>query len=190
MNDASQGIPLAKIKSLVEYWGSGYEWRNAEAKLNALPQFSTTIDGLEIHFIHVRSKHPNALPVIITHGWPGSVFENLKVIGPLTDPTAHGGRAEDAFHVIIPSMPGYAFSGKPTVTGWGPDHIARVWAELMQRLGYARFVAQGGDWGSPVSSAMARLAPEACSAFTSTCRRSYRPRLPRLSPPAGPHRRN
>jgi pimeloyl-ACP methyl ester carboxylesterase len=159
VNDQSQGIQLAKIKPLVEYWGSGYDWRKAEAKLNALPQFMTEIDGVDIYFIHVRSKHPNALPLIITHGWPGSVFEMLKAIGPLTDPTSHGGRAEEAFHVVIPSMPGYGFSGKPTSPGWGPDHIARVWAELMKRLGYTSYVAQGGDWGSPVSSAMARLAP-------------------------------
>jgi pimeloyl-ACP methyl ester carboxylesterase len=157
--DQSQGIQLAKLKPLVAYWGSGYDWRKAEAKLNALPQFVTRIDGVDIHFIHVRSKHPNALPVIITHGWPGSVFEQLKIIGPLTEPTAHGGRAEDAFDVVIPSMPGYGFSGKPTDTGWGPDRIARTWAELMKRLGYTRYVAQGGDWGSPVSSAMARQAP-------------------------------
>jgi pimeloyl-ACP methyl ester carboxylesterase len=155
----SQGIQFAKLKPLVEYWGNGYDWRKAEAKLNSLPQFMTEIDGLGIHFIHVRSRHANALPVIITHGWPGSVFENLKVIGPLTDPTAHGGGAQDAFDVVIPSMPGFGFSGKPTDTGWGPDRIARSWAELMKRLGYAKYVAQGGDWGSPVSSAMARLAP-------------------------------
>jgi pimeloyl-ACP methyl ester carboxylesterase len=159
VTDQSQGIQLAKLKPLVAYWGSGYDWRKAEAKLNALPQFVTRIDGVDIHFIHVRSKHPNALPVIITHGWPGSVFEQLKIIGPLTEPTAHGGRAEDAFDVVIPSMPGYGFSGKPTDTGWGPDRIARTWAELMKRLGYTRYVAQGGDWGSPVASAMARQAP-------------------------------
>ena len=159
VTDQSQGIQLAKLKPLVAYWGSGYDWRKAEAKLNAYPQFMTRIDGVDIHFIHVRSKHPNALPVIITHGWPGSVFEQLKIIGPLTEPTAHGGRAEDAFDVVIPSMPGYGFSGKPTDTGWGPDRIARTWAELMKRLGYTRYVAQGGDWGSPVSSAMARQAP-------------------------------
>ena len=159
VDDQSQGIQLVKIKPLVEYWGSGYDWRKAESKLNAYPQFMTRIDGVDIHFIHVRSRQPNALPVIITHGWPGSVFEQLKVIGPLTDPTAHGGRVEDAFDVVIPSMPGYGFSGKPTDTGWGPDRIARTWAELMKRLGYTRYVAQGGDWGSPVSSALARLAP-------------------------------
>ncbi|MGO4704333.1 epoxide hydrolase family protein [Microvirga sp. 2MCAF38] len=159
VNDQSQGIQLAKIKPLVEYWGTSYDWRKAEAKLNALPQFVTRIDGLDIYFIHVRSKQPNALPVIITHGWPGSVFEQLKVIGPLTDPTTYGGRAEDAFDVVIPSMPGYGFSSKPTDVGWGPDRIARSWAELMKRLGYTRYVAQGGDWGSPVSNAMARQAP-------------------------------
>ncbi|RWN98590.1 epoxide hydrolase family protein [Mesorhizobium sp.] len=159
VDDQSQGIQLAKLKPLVKYWGTGYDWRKAEAKLNTLPQFMTTIDGVDIHFIHVRSKHPNALPLIMTHGWPGSVFELLKTVGPLTDPTAHGGRAEDAFDLVLPSMPGYGFSGKPTETGWGPDRIAQTWAKLMKRLGYTRYVAQGGDWGSPVSSAMARQAP-------------------------------
>ncbi|PZM14822.1 epoxide hydrolase family protein [Rhizobium tubonense] len=159
VQDQSQGIQLLKLKPIVEYWGTKYDWRRAEAKLNAYPQYMTEIDGLDIHFIHVRSKHPDAMPAIITHGWPGSVFENLKVISPLTDPTAHGGTAKDAFDVVIPSMPGYGFSGKPTTTGWGTDHTARIWAELMKRLGYKRYVAQGGDWGSPVSSAMARLAP-------------------------------
>jgi pimeloyl-ACP methyl ester carboxylesterase len=154
--DRSQGAQLAKVQELAHYWGTGYDWRKLEARLNALPQFMTTIDGVEIHFIHVRSRHPNALPVIITHGWPGSVVEQLKLIGPLTDPTAHGGRAEDAFDVVIPSMPGFGFSGHPTSPGWGPERIAKAWAELMKRLGYTRYVAQGGDWGSPVSSAMAR----------------------------------
>jgi pimeloyl-ACP methyl ester carboxylesterase len=157
--DQSQGIQLAKIRPLVEHWGTGYDWRKAEAKLNALPQFMTRIGGVDIHFIHVRSPHPNALPLIMTHGWPGSVFELLKTVGPLTDPPAHGGGAQDAFDLVLPSMPGYGFSGKPTDTGWGPDRIARAWAELMKRLGYTRYVAQGGDWGSPVSSAMARQAP-------------------------------
>jgi len=157
--DQSQGAHLAKLQALVRYWGSGYDWRKAEAKLNALPQFTTNVDGLDIHFIHVRSRHKNALPVIITHGWPGSVLELIKVIWPLTDPTAHGGSAEDAFDVVIPSVPGYGFSGKPTGTGWDTDHIARAWAELMKRLGYTRYVAQGGDWGAPISSAMARQAP-------------------------------
>lgn len=159
VSDQSQGIPLAKLQTLVNYWGTAYDWRKIEARMNGLPQFITNIDGIDIHFIHVRSRHPNALPVVITHGWPGSVFEQLKLIDPLTDPTAHAGRPEDAFDVVIPSMPGYGFSGKPIDTGWGPDRTARIWAELMKRLGYTRYVAQGGDWGSPVSSAMARLAP-------------------------------
>ncbi|MHB8272605.1 epoxide hydrolase family protein [Bradyrhizobium sp.] len=154
--DQSQGVQLAKLQELVRYWGTDYDWRKIEAKLNALPQFVTTIDGVELHFIHVRSGQPNALPVIITHGWPGSVIEQLKLIGPLTDPIAHGGSAQDAFDVVIPSLPGFGFSGKPTGAGWDPDRIARVWAELMKRLGYNSYVAQGGDWGSPVSSAMAR----------------------------------
>src|SRR3954470_21533787 len=156
--DGSQGVPLAKLQELVHYWGTDYDWRKVESRLNALPQFVTTIDGLDIHFIHVRSNHPNALPIIITHGWPGSIIEQLKIIGPLTEPTAHGGNAQDAFDVVIPSLPGYGFSGKPTGTGWDPDHIARAWAQLMKRAGYARYVAQGGDWGTPVSSAMARQA--------------------------------
>ena len=159
VNDRSQGVQLAKFQELVRYWGTDYDWRKVEARLNALPQFITEIDGLDIHFIHVRSKHENALPLIMTHGWPGSVIEQLKIIDPLTDPTAHGGNASDAFDLVIPSMPGYGFSGKPKGTGWNPDRIARAWAELMKRLGYTRYVAQGGDWGSPVSSAMARQAP-------------------------------
>jgi len=159
VTDRSQGAQLAKIQALVRYWGTGYDWRKAEAKLNALPQFVTKIDGLDIHFIHVRSRHPNALPLIMTHGWPGSIFELVKVIGPLTDPTAHGGRAEDAFDLVLPSMPGYGFSGKPQSTGWNPDHIARAWDELMRRLGYERYVSQGGDWGAVISDVMARQAP-------------------------------
>jgi len=154
--DQSQGAQLAKLQDLVRYWGTDYDWRKLETKLNALPQFVTTIDGVDIHFIHVRSRHPNALPVIVTHGWPGSVIEQLKIIEPLSNPTAHGGRAEDAFDVVVPSLPGYGFSGRPAVTGWDPDRIARAWAELMKRLGYTRYVAQGGDWGAPVTSAMAR----------------------------------
>jgi pimeloyl-ACP methyl ester carboxylesterase len=153
-------VRLAKLQALVQHWGTHYDWRKAEAKLNALPQFITNIDGLDIHFIHVRSRKPNALPILITHGWPGSVFELLKVIGPLTDPTAHGGKAEDAFDVVIPSIPGFGFSGKPKGTGWDPDRIARAWSVLMKRLGYTRYVAQGGDWGSPISSAMARQGAE------------------------------
>src|SRR6266850_2556793 len=159
VTDRSQGVPLAKLQELVRYWGTDYDWRKAEAKLNAWPQFVTTIDGLDIHFMHVRSRHPNALPLIMTHGWPGSVFELLKVIGPLTDPTAHGGRAEDAFDLVLPSMPGYDFSEKPQGTGWGPERIARAWDVLMKRLGYTRYVSQGGDWGSVVSDVMARQAP-------------------------------
>jgi pimeloyl-ACP methyl ester carboxylesterase len=159
VSDQSQGAQLKKLQELVRYWGTDYDWRKAEAKLNALPQFMTTIDGVDIHFIHIRSRHKDALPLIVTHGWPGSVIEQLKIIGPLTDPTAHGGSAEDAFDVVIPSLPGYGFSGKPTGTGWDPDHIARAWAELMQRIGYTRYFAQGGDWGTPISSAMARQAP-------------------------------
>ena len=157
--DASQGAQLAKLQELVRYWGDGYDWRRAEAKLNALPQFTTNIEGLDIHFIHVRSRHKDALPVIITHGWPGSVFELIKVVGPLTDPTAYGGNARDAFDLVIPSIPGYGFSSRPSGTGWDPDHIARAWAELMKRVGYTRYVAQGGDWGAPISGAMARQAP-------------------------------
>ena len=160
VDDGAQGVPLAKLKSLVEYWGTGYNWRTVEAKLNALPQFVTEIDGIDIYFIHVRSLHPNALPVIVTHGWPGSIIEQLKIIEPLTDPTARGGSVEDAFDVVIPSVPGYGFSGRPSNTGWDPDRVARAWAVLMRRLGYTRYVAQGGDWGSPISSAMARQKAE------------------------------
>jgi pimeloyl-ACP methyl ester carboxylesterase len=159
VSDRSQGVQLATMKELVRYWQTDYDWRKCEARLNALPQFVTTIDGLDIHFIHVRSKHANALPVIITHGWPGSIIEELKIIGPLTDPTAYGGKAEDAFDVVIPSLPGYGFSGKPTATGWDPIRIARAWTVLMRRLGYKRFVAQGGDWGNAVTEQMALQAP-------------------------------
>jgi len=159
VNDGSQGPQLAKFQEIIRYWGTDYDWRKVEARLNALPMFMTEIDGVDIHFIHVRSKHENALPLIVTHGWPGSIIEQLKIIDPLTNPTAHGGSASDAFHLVIPSMPGYGFSGKPKAKGWNPDRIARAWAELMKRLGYTRYVAQGGDWGSPVSSAMARQAP-------------------------------
>jgi pimeloyl-ACP methyl ester carboxylesterase len=159
VSDQSQGVQLVPLQDLVSYWASDYDWRKVEARLNGLPQFLTAIDGLDIHFIRVKSGHANALPLIITHGWPGSIIELLNVIEPLTNPTAHGGRPEDAFDVVVPSMPGYGFSGKPAGTGWDPDHIARVWAELMKRLGYTRYVAQGGDWGAPVTSAMARQAP-------------------------------
>jgi len=157
--DQSQGAQLAALQELVRYWGTDYDWRKAEAKLNALPQFVTKIDGVDVHFIHVRSRHPNALPMIITHGWPGSVFEQIKLVGPLADPTAHGGRAEDAFDVVIPSLPGYGFSSRPTEAGWGTERIGRAWDVLMKRLGYARYVAQGGDWGAGVVQAMGRQAP-------------------------------
>jgi pimeloyl-ACP methyl ester carboxylesterase len=157
--DRSQGAQLADLQQLVRYWGAGYDWRRVEAKLNALPQFTTTIDGVTIHFIHVKSKHKNAMPMIITHGWPGSVIEQLKIIDPLTNPTAHGGSADDAFDVVVPSLPGYGFSGNPTGTGWGPDRVAQAWDVLMKRLGYTRYVAQGGDWGAVVSEAMGRQAP-------------------------------
>ena len=157
--DASQGAQLAKLQELLRYWGNGYDWRKAEAKLNALPQFMTRIDGVDIHFIHVKSRHPDALPLIITHGWPGSVFEQIKLIGPLTDPTKYGGRAEDAFDVVIPSLPGFGFSERPTEAGWGLERIGRAWAALMKRLGYTRYVAQGGDWGAGVTETMGRQAP-------------------------------
>jgi pimeloyl-ACP methyl ester carboxylesterase len=157
--DESQGVQLATMQELVRYWGSEYDFRRFEARLNALPQFITEIDGLDIHFIHVKSPHENALPLIITHGWPGSVVEMLNVIGPLTDPTAHGGDAEDAFDVVVPSMPGYGFSGKPTATGWDPVRIAKTWIALMRRLGYTRFVAQGGDWGAQITDVMGAEAP-------------------------------
>ncbi len=159
VTDASQGVQLATMRKLAHYWATDYDWRKVEAKLNALPQFLTTIDGLDIHFIHVRSKHPKALPLIVTHGWPGSIIEQLKIVGPLTDPTAFGGRAEDAFDVVIPSIPGYGFSGKPTTTGWDPVHIARAWDVLMKRLGYTRYVAQGGDWGGVIVDMMGVQAP-------------------------------
>src|SRR6266850_8080970 len=159
VSDATQGVQLATMQKLAHYWATDYDWRKVEAKLNALPQFVSNIDGLDIHFIHVRSKNPNALPVIITHGWPGSIIEQLRIIGPLTDPTAYGGKAEDAFDVVIPSLPGYGFSGKPTATGWDPQRVARAWAVLMNRLGYTRYVAQGGDWGAVVTEQMGLQAP-------------------------------
>jgi pimeloyl-ACP methyl ester carboxylesterase len=157
--DASQGVQLETIRQLARYWGTEYDFGRVEARLNALPQFMTEIDGLDIHFIHVESPHENALPLIITHGWPGSVVEMLNVVGPLSDPTAHGGSPEDAFHVVVPSMPGYGFSGKPAETGWDPVHIARAWIALMKRLGYTRFVAQGGDWGAQITDVMGAEAP-------------------------------
>jgi pimeloyl-ACP methyl ester carboxylesterase len=157
--DQSQGVQLATVQELVRYWGTDYDLRRFEARLNAVPQFRTEVDGLDIHFIHVRSPHENALPLIITHGWPGSVIEMLNVVGPLTDPTAHGGDAADAFDLVVPSMPGYGFSGKPTTTVWDPVHIARAWIALMKRLGYTRFVAQGGDWGAQITDVMGAEAP-------------------------------
>ncbi|GHE89774.1 hydrolase [Streptomyces spiralis] len=160
VTDQSQGTQLATAQELARYWATEYDWRKAEAKLKALPHFITEIDGLDIHFIHVRSPHENALPLIVTHGWPGSVVEQLKIIDPLVNPTAHGGSASDAFHVVIPSMPGYGFSGKPTTTGWGPERIARAWGELMRRLGYTRYAAQGGDWGAIVTDFMGVQEPE------------------------------
>jgi len=160
VTDATQGVQLATMQKLARYWATQYDWRKCEARLQALPNFITKIDGLDIHFIHVRSKHKDALPVIVTHGWPGSVVEQMKIIDPLTNPTAHGGSASDAFDVVIPSIPGYGHSGKPTETGWGPDHIARAWAELMKRLGYERYVAQGGDWGAVIVDLMGVQAPK------------------------------
>jgi pimeloyl-ACP methyl ester carboxylesterase len=159
VTDASQGVQLATVKALAHYWMTEYNWRKCEAKLNAVPQFITNIDGVDIHFIHVRSKNPNALPIIITHGWPGSIIEQMKIIGPLTNPEAYGGNASDAFDVVIPSLPGHGFSGKPTELGWDPIRIAHAWIELMKRLGYTRYVAQGGDWGNAVTEQMALIAP-------------------------------
>ncbi|PWT83472.1 MAG: multidrug MFS transporter [Blastocatellia bacterium] len=157
--DFSQGVPLDTVEKLARYWATEYDWRKVEARLNSVPNFITEIDGLDIHFIHVRSKHENALPIIITHGWPGSIIEQLKLIEPMTDPTAHGGSAADAFDVVIPSIPGYGFSGKPASTGWGPERIARAWNVLMKRVGYTKYVAQGGDWGAVITDALGVLAP-------------------------------
>lgn len=159
VGDFSQGVPLKTTRQLLDHWQNKYDWRKIEARINAVPNFITEIDGLDIHFIHVRSKHENALPLIVTHGWPGSIIEQLKIIGPLTDPTAHGGSAADAFHIVIPSMPGYGFSGKPETTGWGPERIAAAWTTLMRRLGYTQFVAQGGDWGAVVTDMIGVQAP-------------------------------
>jgi pimeloyl-ACP methyl ester carboxylesterase len=160
VDDRSQGVQLATLQELANYWAGDYSWRRCEARLNALPQFTTEIDGVDVHFIHVKSPHENALPLIMTHGWPGSVVELLETVGPLTDPAAHGGSAEDAFDLVLPSIPGYGFSGEPTETGWGPGRVAQAWAELMRRLGYTRYVAQGGDVGASVTDAMGRQAPE------------------------------
>ncbi len=176
VTDFSQGVPLATTQKLARYWATEYDWRKVEARLNAVPNFITEIDGLDIHFIHVRSKHENALPVLISHGWPGSIIEQLKLIEPLTNPTAHGGTAADAFHVVIPSMPGYGFSGKPTETGWGAERIARAWIVLMKRLGYTSYVAQGGDWGAVVVDLMGVQAPKELLAIHTN--------MPAVIPPA------
>ncbi|SFS35998.1 epoxide hydrolase family protein [Streptomyces sp. ok210] len=176
VEDQSQGTQLATIQELARYWAKEYDWRKVEARLNSYPQFITEIDGLDIHFIHVRSKHENALPVIVTHGWPGSIIEQLKIIEPLTNPTAHGGDASDAFHVVIPSMPGYGFSGKPSAKGWDPEHIASAWGELMKRLGYTKYVAQGGDWGAVVTDLMGVQEPEGLVGIHTN--------MPKVIPPA------
>ena len=186
--DRSQGVRLEKLQELVRYWGTDYDWRKAEAKLNALPQFITTIDGLDIHFLHVRSRHPDALPLIMTHGWPGSVFELFKVIEPLTDPTAHGGRAEDAFHLVLPSMPGYGFSARPQGTGWGPARIGQAWDELMRRLGYARYVSQGETGARSSRTSWRPRRRPGWPASTSTCRRPCPRRSPRPSWKGARHR--
>jgi hypothetical protein len=187
--DDSQGVPLAAIQQLARYWAREYDWRKCEARLNALPQFITEIDGLSIHFIHVRSKHDNALPLIVTHGWPGSIIEQLKIIEPLTKPTAHGADARDAFDVIIPSLPGYAFSGKPIGTGWDPEHIARVWAELMKRLGYGAMSLRAAIGARPFQAPWRAKRRQDCSASTSTCRQRCRQKWPRRSA-AAPCRRD
>jgi pimeloyl-ACP methyl ester carboxylesterase len=176
VTDFSQGVPLATVQKLARYWATEYDWRNVEARLNAVPNFIAEIDGLNIHFIHVRSKHENALPMLVSHGWPGSIIEQLKIVDPLINPTAHGGTAADAFHVVIPSMPGYGFSGKPTETGWGPERMARAWDVLMKRLGYTSYVAQGGDWGSVVVDYMGVQAPKGLLAIHAN--------MPGVIPPA------
>jgi hypothetical protein len=182
VRDDSQGVQLDTIRKLARYWATEHDWRKVEARLNALPNFVTNIGGLDIHFIHVRSKHENALPMIVTHGWPGSIIEQLKIIEPLTNPTAYGGSAADAFHLVIPSLPGYGFSGKPTEPGWNPVIIAKAWATLMERLGYTRYVAQGGDWGNAVSETMALQQPWDCSAFTPIWLPRFPPMCRRHSP--------
>ncbi len=190
VNDASQGVQLSTTRKLAQYWRADYDWRKCEAKLNALPNFMTQIDGLDIHFIHVRSKHENALPMIVTHGWPGSIIEQMKIIDPLTNPTAHGGSEADAYHLVIPSLPGYGFSGKPTAPGWTPVSIAHAWAALMQRLGYTRYVAQGGDWGNAVSEVMALQQPPGLLAINTNMAATVPPDVSKAlsiggPPPAG-----
>jgi pimeloyl-ACP methyl ester carboxylesterase len=186
VSDDSQGVQLATMQKLARYWATDYDWRKFEAKLNELPQFITEIDGLDIHFIHVRSKHENALPLIITHGWPGSVVELLKIIDPLTNPTAHGASASDAFHLVIPSMPGYGFSGKPTATGWDPARIGRAWVALMKRLGYMQFVAQGGDWGSLITDLMGAQAPPGLLGIHNNLPNTAPPEIAKALQGAGP----
>ena len=188
--DATQGVQFATTQKLARYWGSDYDWRKCEARLKALPHFITEIDGLDIHFIHVRSKHENALPLIVTHGWPGSVIEQLKIIEPLTNPTAHGGTAADAFHVVIPSLPGYGYSGKPTSIGWEPTRIARAWIVLMKRLGYKKFVAQGGDWGNAVSEVMGLLAPPELLAISTNMAATVPPEVSKALASGGPQPAN
>jgi pimeloyl-ACP methyl ester carboxylesterase len=190
VSDDSQGVPLATMQKLARYWATDYDWRRCEAELNGLPQFITEIDGLAIHFIHVRSQHEDALPLVVNHGWPGSIIEQLKIIDRLTNPTAHGASADDAFHVVIPSMPGYGFSGKPTGTGWGPERMGRAWAELMKRLGYSRYVAQGGDWGAFVVDQMGLQAPEGLLAIHTSMPATVPPDIDRATlagepPPPG-----
>ncbi len=181
VTDDSQGVRLAVMQELARYWATGYDWRKCEAKLNDLPNFITEIDGLDIHFIHVRSQHQGALPLIVTHGWPGSIIEQLKIIGPLTNPTAHGASAADAFDLVIPSLPGHGFSAKPATTGWDPARIARAWVVLMKRLGYTRFVAQGGDWARPSPRRWGHRQHRSCLAFTPTCPVPPQPTSPRRS---------
>ena len=184
--DNTQGVSLATMKSVAQYWAGEYDWRKCEAKLNAVPMFITNIDGVDIHFIHVKSKHKNALPIIITHGWPGSIIEQMKIIGPLTDPTAYGGKEEDAFDVVIPSLPGYGFSGKPTVTGWDGDRIAKAWIVLMERLGYKRYVAAGGDWGNNVTEHMALFAPSGLLAIHTNMPATLSPEISKALNAGGP----
>ncbi len=186
VRDASQGVQLATMQKLSRYWSTEYDWSRCQARLDATPQFITTIDGLDIHFIHVRSKHENAMPIIITHGWPGSIIEQMKVIDPLTNPTAHGGSSSDAFHVVIPSLPGYGFSGKPTAPGWNPVTIARAWATLMNRLGYTKYVAQGGDWGNAVSETMALQAPPGLLGISSNMPATVPPEIAKALAAGGP----